>query len=124
MRARPVRRAPRSKYGAQPTIVEGTRFASKAEARRYSELLLLARAGEIVGLELQPRFVLWALPHGCVEVVGVPVGTYIADFRYYQRDGELVIEDVKGMAGTAVYNLKKRIVEVQYGITVREVRYR
>ncbi len=43
-----------TKYRAQPTIVDGIRFHSKGEARRYQELRLLERAGEITNLELQP----------------------------------------------------------------------
>lgn len=39
------------KYHAKPTTVDGIRFASKAEARRYSELRLLEKAGEIKNLE-------------------------------------------------------------------------
>lgn len=107
----------RSKYGAKPTTVDGIRFASKAEARRYSELRMLERAGEIVKLELQPKF---PLMHA-----GKKLATYIADFRYvvpgYRplTDRE-VVEDVKGMK-TPVYRLKKKMVEAQYGIEITEV---
>lgn len=41
-----------SKYHAQPTLVDGIRFASRKEAARYRELCLLERAGEIQGLQL------------------------------------------------------------------------
>ena len=102
----------RSKYRAIPTLVDGIRFASRRESLRYMELKLLACAGEISGLELQPVFPLL--------VDGVKVGRYLADFRYYRKDGELVIEDSKGFK-TPVYRLKKRIVEAQYGIQVQEV---
>ena len=44
-----------SKYRNVKTEVDGILFASKKEARRYSELKLLERAGEIAHLELQPR---------------------------------------------------------------------
>jgi dsDNA-binding SOS-regulon protein len=63
-----------SKYGAVRTEVDGISFASKKEARRYSELKLLERAGEIADLQLQPRFPL--------TVNGVRVCTYVADFQY------------------------------------------
>ncbi len=36
-----------TKYGAIPTTVDGYRFASRAEARRYAELRLMALAGEL-----------------------------------------------------------------------------
>ena len=108
---------PRSKYHAQPTIVHGFRFASQAEARRYGELLLLGRAGELRNLELQPRFP--------ITSGGAVVAVYVADFRYEeQRFGRTwhdVVEDVKGVQ-TPVYKLKKRLVEAQYGIQIRETR--
>jgi hypothetical protein len=46
---------PVSKYHAQPTVVDGIRFASKAEARRYGELMLLMKARVIWGLTLPGR---------------------------------------------------------------------
>jgi hypothetical protein len=118
-----MRRGSRAKYGAVPTVIHGVRFASKAEARRYSELLLLGMAGEIRDLELQPRVPL--------KVDGVKVGDYVADFRYQERAGidtvsgcdrwRDVTEDVKGVR-TPVYRMKKKHVEAQYGIVIREVR--
>ena len=109
-----------SKYHAKPTIVDGIRFASKAEARRYSELKMLEKAGEIERLDLQPKFPL--------VVSGLRVGTYIADFRYYRvlnRNARTtitsqVVEDVKGVK-TPVYRLKKKIVEALYPVTITEV---
>lgn len=44
------------KYSAKSMEVDGHKFPSKREARRYQELVLLAKAGEIDDLELQPRF--------------------------------------------------------------------
>lgn len=113
---------PRSKYGAIPTEVDGVRFASKKEARRYGELKLLERAGEIHSLELQPRFPLLVPSRGH----GGPwdrahIGDYVADFRYREGPrGLLRIEDVKGMK-TALYRWKKKHVEAQYGIEIREI---
>jgi hypothetical protein len=116
----------RSKYRAVPTIIHGFRFASKAEGRRYGELLLLGRAGEIRNLELQPRFDL--------HVAGEKVSTYVADFRYEERGVLLaddvgvlvedwidVIEDVKGVK-TPVYRMKKKHFEAEYGLQIREIR--
>ena len=105
-----------NKYGAIRTEVDGITFASKAEARRYSQLRLLEQAGEIAYLELQPAYPL--------VVNGLSVGRYVADFRYLDRvTGEWVTEDVKGGAATktAVYRLKAKLVKALYGITVAEV---
>jgi hypothetical protein len=102
-----------TKYGATKTEVDGYVFDSKAESRRYSELILAEKAGEISNLTLQPVFPL--------IVNEKRVGKYIADFQYTDRDGTRVVEDVKGMA-TPVYRLKKKIVEAIYGINIVEIR--
>lgn len=109
----------RSKYHAKPTIVDGIRFASKAEARRYQELKMLEKAGRIRNLKLQPKFPLVFSASRRV----VNVGSYIADFWYLEVDGGVerpVLEDVKGVK-TPVYRLKKKMVEAIYGITITEV---
>jgi hypothetical protein len=46
--------------------------------------------------------------------------TYIADFTYFEKDGQQVIEDVKGVR-TPVYRLKKKIIEAEYGIAITEI---
>lgn len=111
----------RSKYGAVKTTIDGIVFASKKEAARYQELRLLEKAGEIRELELQPRFPLLVPSRGR----GGPwdrehIGDYVADFRYREGPrGLLRIEDVKGMK-TPLYRWKKKHVEAQYGVVIRE----
>jgi hypothetical protein len=101
------------KYHAVPTVVDGIRFASKAEAKRYRDLKLLQHAGEIEDLQLQPR---WP----CV-VNDIKVCTYVADFKYWcTLQGCEIIEDVKGMP-TPVYKLKKKLVEALHDITITEI---
>lgn len=103
-----------TKYNAIPTHVDGLRFASKREAKRYNELKLMERGGEIIGLEIQPKFPL--------IVNKQKLGSYIGDFRY--RDtatGDLIVEDVKGVA-TPVYRLKKKLIKALYGVEIVEVR--
>lgn len=108
------------KYRAKPCVIEGIRFASQREGRRFLELRMLEKAGEIRELELQPRFPLYALRASNGEVI--KVADYVADFQFREgRDGALVVEDVKGMP-TETYRLKKRIFEAQYGMQIREVR--
>ena len=104
------------KYGSQPTVVDGIRFASKKEARRYGELVLLQKAGHISDLACQPKL-------DCV-VNGQLVCSYIADFRYVNRkngikDHIYVYEDVKGFK-TQVYRLKRKLVKAVTGIEVLE----
>lgn len=109
------------KYNAVRTTVDNITFASKAEARRYSELKLMEKAGHISALELQPRFDLHAPERG--SGCDRKVATYIADFRYRLGvNGLWVIEDVKSQpTKTAIYRLKKKIVEAEYGITITEI---
>jgi hypothetical protein len=104
----------RQKYGATPTTVDGIRFHSA------KELKLLEKAGEIRELELQPRFPLLTPVPG--STTGrARVGDYVADFRYREgQKGLLVVEDVKGFK-TQAYRWKKKHVEAQYGIQIREV---
>lgn len=102
-----------TKYGAKKTEVDGFVFDSKAEANRYSELVLAERAGEISNLVVQPMFPL--------IVNDKKIGKYIADFQYTDRDGNRVVEDVKGVS-TPVYRLKKKLVEAIYDIHIVEVR--
>lgn len=110
----------RRKYANVPTTLDGQRFDSQREARRYGELRLLEKAGQIRALTLQPSFPLWA---SAARGELVEVARYVADFQYDERDGQgwrLVVEDAKGVR-TTVYKLKRRWFEAQYGITIREV---
>lgn len=112
----------RHKYGAVRTEVDGLKFHSKREAKRYQELRLLEKAGEVKELILQPRFPLLVPGRGNGGAYErVHLGDYVADFRYRLGPrGLLMIEDVKGFK-TPLYKWKKRHVEAQYGITVTEV---
>lgn len=104
----------RSKYGAVKTELDGITFDSKAEAKRYAELRILARAGLISDLKLQPKFPL--------EVNGLVVATYIADFSYRDGTQGVVVEDVKSApTRTDVYLLKKKLMKALHGIEIAEV---
>lgn len=109
------------KYGAQQTVVDGIKFPSKAEARRYGELKLLQRAGRIDSLEVQPVFELTVSAGGR----WTKLGTYRADFRYWAdvktANPREVVEDVKGYM-TPLSKWKIKHVEAEHGITVEIVR--
>lgn len=108
------------KYGNRKVTLDGHTFDSKREASRYGELKLLEQAGQITGLELQPRFELIpkqrrddGRPERACE--------YVADFRYTDtRTGQTVIEDAKGMR-TRDYILKRKLMLQVHGISVKEV---
>lgn len=102
-----------SKYNAQRTETQGKTFASKAEAARYQELVLLQQAGVIRNLECQRR---WPL-----IVNGIPVGHYVSDFEYDERQGDTwphVTEDTKGVK-TPVFLLKSKLMLALYGVSIR-----
>ncbi len=108
----PTMGARRSKYGAVKTKVDGVTFDSKKEANRYRELKLLLQAGKIANLLRQPQFP--------IVINEVKCGKYVADFSYVDERGQLAVEDVKGMR-TAVYRLKKKLVEAIYHIKITEI---
>lgn len=92
------------KYGAHPKTVDGIRFASTKEAKRYGELLLLERAGKITDLTLQSKYPL--------RIGLVTITHYVGDFRYIEG-GKVVLEDVKGFA-TKEFILKAKLFQALY----------
>lgn len=102
----------KSKYKAVKTEVNGIKFDSKKEARRYKELKILEKADEIKSLELQPRFLLQEkFKYNGKTIRKIE---YVADFRYIDEKGNTIVEDVKGMK-TEVYKIKKKIFLKKYG---------
>jgi hypothetical protein len=108
------------KYRAQAVTVDGIRFASKKEARRWSELKLLVQAGQIEKLERQPKFnFIIGGQYLRIRSKCYPNGrnvSYSADFSYWAA-GRRIVEDVKGF-DTTVSRLKRALVEAIYGVEV------
>lgn len=103
----------RHKFGAVATVVDGHTFPSKAEARRYQELRLLEKAGQITKLRLQPRYDL--------HVNGQKIGEYRGDFEYTSLPTcARITEDVKGVK-TPMYRWKKKHLKAEHGIDITEV---
>jgi hypothetical protein len=96
------------KFKAKPQNVDGIHFPSKKEAKRYNELLLLKKSGDILFFLRQVPF---HLP-GNVK--------YVCDFQIFWKDGSVTFEDVKGMS-TPTYITKKKMVENLYPIKISEV---
>ena len=108
------------KYNAKKTTIDGITFDSKAEARRYGELKLLEKAGQIHHLKLQPSFVL--LPTFTDSTGKTQRGIkYVADFSYSENYVQ-VVEDVKGVE-TPVFKIKAKLFRHQYpGLELRVVK--
>lgn len=114
----------RSKYGAAKTVVDNITFASKSEAKRYLQLKLLERAGEIRDLCLQPGFELAPSVKYADSARATPALRYRADFSYVDKGGKRVVEDVKGGPVTEGFRIKKHLMMATFGIEVAEVRLR
>ena len=118
-----------NKYSNTKVTVDGETFDSKKEYRRYCELKLLERAGEVKNLKRQVKFLL--IPSQFEEVIdakGKPkqkcierACVYVADFQYQDaHTGELVVEDTKGMK-TKEYVIKRKLMLKEYGIKINEI---
>lgn len=107
------------KYGAMRIFVNGIRFSSLAEGRRYSQLSFLQSKGLIVKLELQPKFPIKGPD-------GKTIFNYIADFKFtvmvtknialpqvFHGVGPEIVEDVKG-SETPVFRLKLKMIRAFY----------
>ena len=135
----------RSKLRNKAIIIDGQRFDSRAEARRYGQLRMLERAGEISDLQMQKMYELIPghyeyVPTGKIFSRGARKGQkeykrvtvelpvkYIADFVYKTKDGNTVVEDVKGYsdpnsATYAKFVIKRKLMLWIHGVKVKEVK--
>lgn len=119
----------RNKYRNKKIQVNGETFDSMKELRRWRDLKLLEKAGEITELRRQVPFEL--LPNQREpDKIGPRGGRkpgriierkalYIADFVYKDRTGREVVEDCKGMR-TKDYILKRKLLLFRFGIQILE----
>lgn len=128
----------KSKYGAKKITRDGETFDSLKEYRRFCQLSLLEKSGDIDGLRRQVVFPL--IPTQREETCevytrgknkGLPKPgkvlekevKYIADFVYAEKragKAELIVEDVKGVK-TKEYILKRKMMLYFHNIRIREV---
>lgn len=120
-----------SKYHSKKAFSYGALCDSQREARRWTELNLMLRAGEISDLQRQVKFVLIPAqrePDTKGKRGGIIKGrllerecAYIADFVYTDNaTGERVIEDTKGFK-TPEYIIKRKLMLFMHGIRIKEV---
>lgn len=100
--AKPKRRA---KYGNVATVVDGARFDSKAEARRWQMLKILERAGAISDLQRQVTVPLL--------VNDKVVRRMRWDFAYIEN-GTVVYDDTKGAPATEAWRIKADFMAALY----------
>ena len=137
-----VQQKKEAKYHNEKTEVNGIRFDSRKEAKRFEELSYYLEKGYIRNLRLQRDY---TLQEAYTKTDGTRVRAirYRADFTYQvcdipgngealitppdivfyrnwlARGGTTVIEDTKGVR-TDVYKIKKKMME-DCGYTIREV---
>ena len=105
-------------FPAKPVTVDGYRFDSQAEGRRYGQLkiLMMASTPKIRNLEIHPRFPM------VINGKNIGRGYMVLDFAYDEwKDGEWrpVIEDVKGGADTHIATLRRDMCSARNDIQIR-----
>lgn len=109
------------KFRNRPETVDGIRFDSAAEVRRYRELKAEERNGIIRELQVKPEFALYAAG---TNFEPVRIGGFTPEFAYFRGDADrMTVEDVKSAATRklADYRLRKRIFEANHGIELTEI---
>lgn len=109
----------KNKFNAKKTVVEGITFDSAHEARRYSQLRLMERAGKISDLKLQVPLFLQGQDGPMLTETGRPMRLTV-DFQYFDHETGLTVwEDAKGEK-TRDYLVRKSAAEAQ-GFKITEV---
>lgn len=117
----------KSKFKSETVTIDKIKFDSKKESQRYMELRMLAKANIIKDLKWQVPF---ELKIRKFEVNGVLIdigywfmNRYIADFTYYDQNGNYVVEDVKSEVTRNLrpYKMKKKLLKLIYKIEIKEV---
>ncbi|WP_457650859.1 DUF1064 domain-containing protein [Profundibacter sp.] len=108
-----------NKYSAKRTILNGIKFDSKREAKRWAELCLLERAGEISDLRQQVPLMLEGRNGPLLTRTGRRMRLTV-DFAYTDLvSGLTVYEDAKGVP-TRDYEVRRAVAAAQ-GVEVIEV---
>lgn len=98
----------RHKFNAIRTEVDGIKFASKREAKYFSELRIAQNSGELL-------FFLRQVPFHLAGGV-----RYVCDFVEFWKDGSVRFVDTKGFK-TQMYIAKRKMVQATYPIEITEV---
>lgn len=116
------------KYKNKKIEVDGHKFDSLREAKRFTELSLLWRSGEIIDLKIKPTYDLTPKNNMFRK------SWYEADFSYKTKKGDTVVEDVKpeyasikaerkykATQAYKMFKLKQKLMYHYLGILVLEV---
>ena len=124
----------KSKYNAKKVEIDGFKFDSIKESRRFLALKAMEKAGAISELKRQVKYIL--IPTQREPDTEGPRGgrikgkllerecSYIADFVYKDTKGNTVVEDVKGYRGGGAYEIfkiKRKLMLYVHGIKINEI---
>lgn len=111
------------KYKNKKTQIDGITFDSKKEAERYKVLKSMQADGLINDLEIQPKFMLIPSQHFETTSRRERGVDYVADFRYKDNLGQIIVEDVKSAitAKDKVYRIKRKMVKYFHDVEIIEV---
>lgn len=121
------------KYKNREIATPDGKFDSRKEFDRWLELRLLERGGAIQNLRRQVKYDLLPPIYETYERYSEKTGkrlkdgkrfiehgvSYVADF-VYEKDGETVVEDTKGVR-TEAYIIKRKLMLYFHGIRIKEV---
>ena len=119
-----------TKYRNKKVVNADGKFDSEHEYYRWRELLILEKAKKITDLKRQVKFLLIPAQRE-PDIIGKRGGikqgkllerecSYYADFTYYDRDGNFVVEDAKGIR-TEEYIIKRKLMLYTHKIKIKEV---
>ena len=110
-----LKRKGKAKFRNVRVEYDGIKFDSQRECAHYQELKMLESAGEISQLRGHPR-------DFTITINNQRICRYEPDFIFYDElQGRFRIQDVKGVV-TALFKLKKKLVEATYDIEVEIVK--
>lgn len=124
----------RNKYNAKKVEIDGIKFDSVKESRRFLVLRAMEEAGTISDLKRQVKYVLIPAQREA-DTVGKRGGkikgkllerecSYVADFVYKDAQGNTIVEDVKGYRGGGAYEIfkiKRKLMLYIHGIKINEI---
>lgn len=125
------------KYLNKKVTVDGMTFDSMHEYKRYLDLKEMEDNGLITDLQRQVKFELIPKQVEVIERYHKRTGerlkdkvrtveqecSYVADFVYYNQDGEMIVEDAKGLR-TSEYVIKRKLMLFLRNIRVHEIKVR
>lgn len=114
--------AKQSKHKNVKVVIDGIKFDSMKEGKRYYELKLMAEKGLIVDLEIHKPFAL--VKAVVLDGRKKPPIRYFADFCYWLPESKtMVVEDTKGASTRTLpaYRMKKHMMMAFHGIQITEI---